>query len=1230
MKNEKIWQILGIEPTSDVDQIRDAYRARLVETNPEDNPEGFMALKEAYDTALSLAENTGSDEKTERPYADIIAEIDEIYKDINKRMDENRWKSVLSKPVFTSLDDQDSLRNEFLRYTMEHFKYPGNILKMLDNVFTLTQDEEALSEIFPRNFISFLCDNIKNDGDYVLSETPIIGRDNGPKSVNEIKIEFEGELSEQAEFEYEIDEYISTLNHLISCYRNIESPNLPEENKPSMIAALAENILQAREYDYYHPYEDIAVIRYLYYTESYAECFRLIEDRIESTLMAGEDHSDYYYSHLIFMYLRFFVQDIHKDMNLTISPDVLDKCEAALSKTMNEVYVNETHPAWSLVSYLRNEKRRAAEYMSYASEFIHSTAYDAISDQIDNDRLNELPGLIDSKTDNFRDKISLAWILSRKDRLDEALEVLDTISDEDKEDMEYYNIISRIYMNQEKYSEALPYLIKWNKLLTESFGYDKHLDKNELPVEDVRQITRVPYSFYLIAAAMLNVGDVDGAKENVKLALQGAPVRDYYNFTDLYNYILHSRQEYDEGLDFWTKEVEKNNEYIAICRGNRQFMAHKANDARAVIDDYFFLRDDDPNYIDSYVFAEDVYLDYSDKEGFETCLKYIERAGVQDVRLDYNMGRYYRTQNMPKEAVDIFKGVEAAIKGGYNGIEDQFRFYVSYGYALMDYDRTNLSNSEHEDVAEKLKEIVDTAIELYPDIIRVYWLKTDYCERYTNEADSIYKKMLEVFPDDPDVNYEYGRYLNNKDRDEEAIEQFKIGFEKNPDHTGIRYELSDYYNDFMYKEKELPEYNKKALELSSRILELEQTSRAVVNYALLLMDGMHYDTALEFTEKAIGLFPEAPFVHNARGLSLMYAKRFEEAEESFKKAIDLYQGTAGFAGCRNLVRVYQIENKFKEALEAYKNYTERFNIDTIDSCGKYGELYDDLNMFEESLEAKKNAFLKRLSRITGNEPDSSTEINICKALDNNPDIPAYKFAGLVYYLKRYSETLSHMEKIDILEDIADDIRKYMDRAQSYKPVEEMTDDYRDDMRYAAFASGNFFTYSLRRPDDAIKYFKQYIVIRQKTDNEEKSYYEDIYEAYDLMGRSYMHLKDSENASLCADKAFEYLKLAFGSTENYLNFQRYTPLRACRISGLYFYKGNRDEAFRLLDTTDTCLRCSHCVHSSCVDKIDRLGLYAELDGEYEKAIEYYELGIKLGGNDIERTTGIRECRRKLGK
>ena len=59
MKEEMVWKILEIEPTDDVDMIRDAYRAKLVVTNPEDDQEGFMELKEAYDRALELAAGDG-------------------------------------------------------------------------------------------------------------------------------------------------------------------------------------------------------------------------------------------------------------------------------------------------------------------------------------------------------------------------------------------------------------------------------------------------------------------------------------------------------------------------------------------------------------------------------------------------------------------------------------------------------------------------------------------------------------------------------------------------------------------------------------------------------------------------------------------------------------------------------------------------------------------------------------------------------------------------------------------------------------------------------------------------------------------------------------------------------------------------------------------------------------------------------------------------------------------
>ena len=54
MQKEEIFAILGIDETKDERALKNAYRQQLMHTNPEDDPEGFKRLREAYEADKSL------------------------------------------------------------------------------------------------------------------------------------------------------------------------------------------------------------------------------------------------------------------------------------------------------------------------------------------------------------------------------------------------------------------------------------------------------------------------------------------------------------------------------------------------------------------------------------------------------------------------------------------------------------------------------------------------------------------------------------------------------------------------------------------------------------------------------------------------------------------------------------------------------------------------------------------------------------------------------------------------------------------------------------------------------------------------------------------------------------------------------------------------------------------------------------------------------------------------
>ena len=56
METREVFAVLEIEPTRDKNAIRAAYRRLVVYVNPEDDPEGFKRLRQAYEEACRLAD----------------------------------------------------------------------------------------------------------------------------------------------------------------------------------------------------------------------------------------------------------------------------------------------------------------------------------------------------------------------------------------------------------------------------------------------------------------------------------------------------------------------------------------------------------------------------------------------------------------------------------------------------------------------------------------------------------------------------------------------------------------------------------------------------------------------------------------------------------------------------------------------------------------------------------------------------------------------------------------------------------------------------------------------------------------------------------------------------------------------------------------------------------------------------------------------------------------------
>ena len=107
-----IFKILDIEKTKDKMAIKQAYLSKLSETNPEDKPEEFMMLREAYEKALEYFEK-GLPHATGNAWAEIMKNEVAVYE---KQGDFEKAKEVMAQYIEVCPNDEAAMREyEFLK-----------------------------------------------------------------------------------------------------------------------------------------------------------------------------------------------------------------------------------------------------------------------------------------------------------------------------------------------------------------------------------------------------------------------------------------------------------------------------------------------------------------------------------------------------------------------------------------------------------------------------------------------------------------------------------------------------------------------------------------------------------------------------------------------------------------------------------------------------------------------------------------------------------------------------------------------------------------------------------------------------------------------------------------------------------------------------------------------------------------------------------------------------------
>lgn len=1183
----RIFDILEIGVTKDETAIREAYRDKLVRTNPEDNPEGFKRLREAYEEALSYArrEEEAKQEDSD-PVSRFLNEAKEVYASLSRRLDEREWERLVQEDVLDDLDFGEDAKWGLFSGLARGYRLPAKIWRILDRAFKIAENEKEFKEHLNGNFVDFMLWKIgdkKGNTDFAYEK-------------------FSGD--DRADY----DAFLEHFNALTNLTGTEEPEDIASWKKET-----AREIAFLESLHISHPWLEMEKAKVACAMGEEQEAMKAVHDLWEKE---KED------VHILVAGANILYRCGHKEEAVEVYEKVLerddpddDRCYT-VSMRLAEYYAGQ------------GDMLKARENALCAIRIYNTQAAEDLLERI-NGKLIEV--YTEEKADSLTEEegIRLAWCMIQTGRSREGWEFFTVHPVLEADTAECHWAKTIMALESDLSEEGIEQARQWRRCILseaaqalkkkgegeegqedEEPGKTKEgssaFDESMLSEEDQYRMAQTfrlegkGYQMLYAASEDKESEEANRLKEAGRKAMEESVSRQPGEMDFLMAKMLFLREihEYEQMVQECLRMKELDEKFYWAY-----FYAQEAYEelgkAQEVVDAFYDAKEIYPGKPEIYERALRVFLAYRQYKDAKHILEQAKEAGVGSFYLSLKkvevLRRLATDKETLKEADDCAAQVIAELEEQNAPNEDRAEAYLQRCFIQDD------GRAEDFQSVDGMEEWSARAVELDDTDRNRYFLGRFYLE-YRDDAKRCYENMKLCEERGLDFAWMYfyiARCHEEFGQWNEALDYFKRAAEKDPEESDFKWRVV-WRLRWKFNETSQPEYCREALRyLQEQNEKFGETPRELWQASDLHAGLREYETALDEITRAL---EKSPIARNwgQKGFLLDMLRRPEEAFECYLKGIET-ERESGQDYAYGYTRIYEY-------------YCEK-----KDYAGGVEWFLQAMPQLKTEKQRRKN--LDRIRHFYIWQKEYEKALDVIRQMYGGTGLDAYVCDNWEQEGERIEDLLDLYENYLSPEELAKKNREAAALLEGNGPAEN-----REGRRRAFMELGFSWANHLLDDENGLIFFQKALrqVQRSGRDMDQSDYrsaLEEIVKCRFRLGKTDQTRKHREMFWKSLEKEYECCADLGKSTEElYLGALGNERSHLYHLFLLHYYTGEFDKAREYAAEMEKSDWCQWCRRTDCSEAWECRGMLALLDRNYEEALRLFRRALACapkGNADVER-------------